>query len=97
MTDKEIAPATLVDRDAGETWAEETIVLDYPVKVQGVSYSGLTMRAPTGLDVQRFYGSARPSVVDFAIGLLGVAPAVFNALHGKDAAKIVRKASDFLG
>ncbi|MBG0809839.1 phage tail assembly protein [Methylosinus sp. H3A] len=97
------AIAPIVDFDAGGNWGGETIVLDHPFKLKGVTYSAVTMRIPTGLDITRFYAaSPRPTMVDFAISLTSVDGApidrlVFGAMHGVDAGTLVTKSIDFFG
>lgn len=93
------AVAPVVDFDQGGNWGGETIVLAHPFKLKGVTYTSVSMRIPTGLDVTRFY-AARPSLVDYTIGLTTVADApidklVFGAMHGVDANKLIKKAMDF--
>jgi hypothetical protein len=97
------APPGVVDFDSGGSWGAETIPLTHPFKLRGVVYAGVVVSVPSGIDVTRFYQAAeRPSVVDFAIGLLkdtAGAPldaVVFGRMHASDAAAIVAKASGFL-
>lgn len=95
------AIARIVDFDAGGNWGGETIVLKRPFKLKGVTYTMVSMRIPSGLDVTRFYSaSQRPSMVDFAISLTSVAGApidglVFGAMHALDAGALVKKAVAF--
>ncbi|MBY6244127.1 phage tail assembly protein [Methylosinus sp. Sm6] len=95
---------TPVNLDNGEKWGVETIPIAHPFTLKGVTYSGVALRVPAGVDVMRFYeGSPRPSLVDFAVGLLQNADGapldklVLSAMHGTDTARIVAKASAFLG
>jgi hypothetical protein len=90
--------------DSGGKWGVVSISLAYPFTFKGITYRDVALRVPAGVDVTRFYERApRPSVVDFAIGLLqdgAGAPLdklVFNAMHGSDASRITAKASAFLG
>lgn len=92
----------IVDLDAigGSGWGGETIVLEHPFRLKGVTYSAVTMRIPTGLDITRFYAAQRPTMVDFAISLTSVDGApidrlVFGAMHGRDAGALVKKSIDF--
>jgi len=94
------AIAPIVDFDAGGNWGGETIVLKHPFKLKGVTYSAVTMRIPTGLDITRFYAAQRPTMVDFAISLTSVDDApidrlVFGAMHGRDAGTLVTKSIVF--
>lgn len=96
--------AEVVDLDNGGKWGGETISLAHPFTFKGVTYRDVAMRVPSGVDVTRFYERVpRPSIVDFAIGLLqdtSGAPLdklVYNAMHARDASKIAARASVFLG
>jgi len=88
------APA-VVDFDAGQNWGSETIALNHPFKLAGVTYTQIVIRAASGNDVAN-YVAGDTGVVKFAVMLTGVPELVLRALHAEDYKIVARKVAGFL-
>ena len=89
------APATVVDFDQGGVWGSETIALAYPFKAQGVTYSCMTMRIPSGNDLAN-WAANNFDRVGLAAALTGLDPFVLKIMRAEDFRKIMKWVASFL-
>ena len=88
------APATVVDFDQGGVWGSETIALAYPFKAQGVTYSWMTMRIPSGTTAN--WAANNFDRVGLAAALTGLDPFVLKIMRAEDFRKIMKWGASFL-
>ncbi len=93
--DAPAAPATVVDFDQGGVWGSETIALAYPFKAQGVTYSCMTMRIPSGNDLAN-WAANNFDRVGLAAALTGLDPFVLKIMRAEDFRKIMKWVASFL-
>ena len=94
-TRRAAAPATVVDFDQGGVWGSETIALAYPFKAQGVTYSCMTMRIPSGNDLAN-WAANNFDRVGLAAALTGLDPFVLKIMRAEDFRKIMKWVASFL-
>ncbi len=88
-------PAPLVDFDAGGVWGSETITLDYPFKLQGATYTAVTVRTPSGNDVANYFTTDYDRI-KFVAALTDLSEFVLRAMHASDFKKVTAAALAFL-
>lgn len=78
------APA-IIDLDTGGTFGRETVKLQRPFKFKGATYSEVTLRVPTGLDLKKH--TSRTGAVDdlgMMCDLAELSADVFDAMYAGD-------------
>jgi hypothetical protein len=88
------APA-VVDFDKGEHWPIEIFSLSHPFKLKGVTYTAVTMRYPTGNDLE-FWAANDFNRYALAGHLSGQDKLVFSTMLAPDFMKITRWLKAFL-
>lgn len=95
MADAAKKPAP-VDFDAGGTWDAQTIELDYPFKLDGVTYERVVLRMPMGLDIERYLTEPNRTTATFMKSLAETPDAAWARMHPADYRKCFGAASRFL-
>lgn len=86
----------IVDLDAGQNWGAQTVELEHPFKLAGVTYERVELRTPMGLDIERYLVEPKSTTAAFMKSLAGVPVDVFDRMHPSDYRKCFAAAAHFL-
>ena len=76
-------------RDAATGWGSDTFVLKYPFRFANVDYHALTLRIPSGADMQAFLDGTDTSNRALVLRLAEADKLLIDAMHGSDFARLM--------
>lgn len=88
--------ATKPDFDKGEHWGASSVKLSHPFTLGGVFYESVSMREPTGHDMEAYFADQERTTVGFMKGLTELPAEAWARMHGEDWRALLKKASGFL-
>jgi hypothetical protein len=84
---------------AHEAWGTVAVKLEQPFLFRGVHYEKVTLRVPSGADVQRFFAAERADWTphNWLREIVDAPREILNVMHGFDYQRLLTAASNLAG
>ena len=82
--------------DVSKGWGVEEFPLRHPFRFAGVEYRALSIRTPTGYDIDAFVRGKEATVRGLAQQLVDADAKVLDAMHGADYARLMSQLGKFV-
>lgn len=83
-------------RDASKGWGLDTFKLKHPFTLAGAAHSELSVRVPTGADIEAYLRAPERSFRALAAKLVDAPEAVLDAMRGNDYSRLLKHVGEFV-
>jgi len=88
------AETKIVDAEKG--WGLEDFALKHPFKFAGVEFHKVSIRVPTGADIEAYIKSPDRGLRNLAAKVVDADAKVLDAMHGSDYSRLMSAVGEFV-